>query len=310
MIFTTVELHIFRTHMSTVDASSSSSSSSPPKAAENGGGGAAAEVVVPEALNCSVCMEVMCEPTTFPCQHTFCGECVAGLFEKKDVAKCPMCRGGVCRDAVFNEGAEQPRVNTYARDAVVALVGEERYERLRKRFRNDAEESTREQNEFSVAMAVALIYDTAPDAVSAAKLREQTGNADIERLLVVHVRSGALGCARSWIGFNFESPDAEQRIVEHCREYPDSAYYLNQYFADVAYRFLVTSPSLPRLDTGLTLAVVMREAQKMLQAPNSYGITMDAAVNAMRVIVACLRNTYSNTESTDMMNHLSTLCCR
>jgi len=46
-------------------------------------------------LECSVCLQLLCEPVTTPCGHTFCRPCLVGTL-RKNKKKCPSCRA-ICQ---------------------------------------------------------------------------------------------------------------------------------------------------------------------------------------------------------------------
>lgn len=45
-----------------------------------------------DELTCPICYEVMRGPTSLPCNHSFCGECLGGLPVENGAIKCPSCR--------------------------------------------------------------------------------------------------------------------------------------------------------------------------------------------------------------------------
>ncbi|XP_071505449.1 uncharacterized protein [Diadema antillarum] len=56
---------------------------------------AAAYRVAPVELECSICLELLKEPTKLTCTHSFCKECLRGLYQnqsKDDIVDCPLCR--------------------------------------------------------------------------------------------------------------------------------------------------------------------------------------------------------------------------
>lgn len=46
-----------------------------------------------EGLECSICLELLCEPMQLPCSHVFCRRCLAGLVRQK--RRCALCRAGI-----------------------------------------------------------------------------------------------------------------------------------------------------------------------------------------------------------------------
>ncbi|XP_053715611.1 tripartite motif-containing protein 16-like [Synchiropus splendidus] len=45
-----------------------------------------------EVLSCSICLELLKDPVTLPCGHSFCQVCVDGYWEEKNIYQCPQCR--------------------------------------------------------------------------------------------------------------------------------------------------------------------------------------------------------------------------
>uniref|UniRef100_A0A8C1VB45 RING-type domain-containing protein n=1 Tax=Cyprinus carpio TaxID=7962 RepID=A0A8C1VB45_CYPCA len=45
-----------------------------------------------EEFSCSVCLNLLNEPVTIPCGHSYCMSCITGFWNKKRVYSCPQCR--------------------------------------------------------------------------------------------------------------------------------------------------------------------------------------------------------------------------
>lgn len=45
----------------------------------------------PSGFECPICLELMCDPISFPCGHNFCSKCKKRYF-KLGCVKCPVCR--------------------------------------------------------------------------------------------------------------------------------------------------------------------------------------------------------------------------
>lgn len=69
----------------------------------------------PASFRCSICLELLRDPATLSCGHSFCMSCLTGLWDRQQVCSCPLCR------ATF-----QPRPvlgrNTLLQDAVRSLT--------------------------------------------------------------------------------------------------------------------------------------------------------------------------------------------
>jgi len=52
-------------------------------------------VIEVSMLECSVCLQLLCEPVTTPCGHSFCRPCLVGTL-RKNKKKCPSCRA-ICQ---------------------------------------------------------------------------------------------------------------------------------------------------------------------------------------------------------------------
>uniref|UniRef100_A0A8C4SXD4 Uncharacterized protein n=1 Tax=Erpetoichthys calabaricus TaxID=27687 RepID=A0A8C4SXD4_ERPCA len=53
---------------------------------------AAAISVSQELLTCSVCLDILKEPVSLPCGHSFCMACILFCWDRKGVNSCPQCR--------------------------------------------------------------------------------------------------------------------------------------------------------------------------------------------------------------------------
>jgi len=63
---------------------------SPAAAGQAGAKRSAREVAWDDAMECTLCMEMLYEPVTTPCGHTFCQNCFARAMDHHN--RCPMCR--------------------------------------------------------------------------------------------------------------------------------------------------------------------------------------------------------------------------
>ncbi|KAK2571772.1 Bifunctional apoptosis regulator [Acropora cervicornis] len=75
-----------------------------------------------EDLNCSCCFELMVEPTTLNCGHSFCRFCLAQWWSASKHATCPECR---------QPWAGFPKVNIVLRKTIKVLFPREAVERQR-----------------------------------------------------------------------------------------------------------------------------------------------------------------------------------
>ncbi|XP_060607888.1 RING finger protein nhl-1-like [Ruditapes philippinarum] len=51
-----------------------------------------------EILTCSICIEIFENPKMFPCQHSFCKDCLLSIIENKNKVSCPLCRKEILID--------------------------------------------------------------------------------------------------------------------------------------------------------------------------------------------------------------------
>ncbi|XP_018430387.1 PREDICTED: E3 ubiquitin-protein ligase TRIM11-like [Nanorana parkeri] len=52
----------------------------------------AAAAALQQELKCCICLNIYSEPTTLPCGHTFCKQCIQKTFQTSDQRSCPECR--------------------------------------------------------------------------------------------------------------------------------------------------------------------------------------------------------------------------
>ena len=45
-----------------------------------------------EELECAICYEIMTQPTSLTCNHSFCSDCVSGIPIRSNTIRCPVCR--------------------------------------------------------------------------------------------------------------------------------------------------------------------------------------------------------------------------
>lgn len=82
---------------------------------------------IKEILICPVCKDVMNEPLTLMCNHTFCYICLAGTEENMwELSRdCPICKKKYCLPPTNV-------VNFTLRDVIQTLIGKKRYEKTKK----------------------------------------------------------------------------------------------------------------------------------------------------------------------------------
>ncbi|XP_063055779.1 bifunctional apoptosis regulator-like isoform X2 [Engraulis encrasicolus] len=79
-------------------------------------GGAAGGGITEREFSCHCCYDVLVEPTTLNCGHSFCRHCLAQWWESSHKTECPECR---------EKWEGFPRVNILLRDAVEKLFPEQ-----------------------------------------------------------------------------------------------------------------------------------------------------------------------------------------
>lgn len=85
-----------------------------------------------ELLKCAVCHELIIEPVTLICQHTFCIDCVKAL----DINRCPSCRMSVI---------VPPMINNLMSDLIKITLGDRYDGILEERNANKKRETEREE---------------------------------------------------------------------------------------------------------------------------------------------------------------------
>ncbi|XP_041852185.1 tripartite motif-containing protein 16-like [Melanotaenia boesemani] len=77
-----------------------------------------AESAAPDSLFCSVCLEVLKNPATLPCGHSYCMDCINSYWnqeEQRGACICPQCRQKFCPRPVLNK-------NTVLADLMVNMA--------------------------------------------------------------------------------------------------------------------------------------------------------------------------------------------
>ncbi|XP_059211198.1 E3 ubiquitin-protein ligase TRIM39-like [Centropristis striata] len=49
-------------------------------------------VPLDDQFNCCICLEILTDPTSIPCGHTFCLDCIEGFWDTKAKPECPLCK--------------------------------------------------------------------------------------------------------------------------------------------------------------------------------------------------------------------------
>lgn len=79
-----------------------------------------------ESLTCGICRDILNEPFTIPCNHTFCYVCLAGTNENawELSRECPICKKKYCLPP-------QGKVNFVIKDIIVKLTSEKAYNKTK-----------------------------------------------------------------------------------------------------------------------------------------------------------------------------------
>lgn len=49
-------------------------------------------VPLEEQFKCCICLDIFTHPTSIPCGHNFCLECIEGFWDTKRKPECPLCK--------------------------------------------------------------------------------------------------------------------------------------------------------------------------------------------------------------------------
>jgi hypothetical protein len=60
-----------------------------------------------EAVHCSICLQVMANPYSVECGHTFCYDCLSKWIKDPSDNVCPQCRAPIHTNPIFNRSLEQ-----------------------------------------------------------------------------------------------------------------------------------------------------------------------------------------------------------
>ena len=83
-----------------------------------------ADELVDEVFACAICLELMHEPTTLACGHSFCGACIEQCFVddvRHSTLTCPQCRV----DIIYPQ-PRRPLTKNYAIEQAIEVIDRRR----------------------------------------------------------------------------------------------------------------------------------------------------------------------------------------
>lgn len=89
---------------------------------------------VEDEFNCSICWNLMCQPVTAPCGHTFCKHCLQSSLKRK--RECIMCRAPIFQNVC---------VSTLPVNVMLQGIIEKRYPKTSQRIREIQEKQRKEE---------------------------------------------------------------------------------------------------------------------------------------------------------------------